>query len=62
MSEIILFQGDSITDCGRNREDKFNEACKLAPASYWLRDGVHPTPRGHWIIKNEWIKAFRGYK
>lgn len=43
-------------------QDKFNEACKLAPASYWLRDGVHPTPMGHWIIKNEWIKAFRGYK
>ena len=22
MSKLILFQGDSITDCGRNREDK----------------------------------------
>lgn len=21
MSKLILFQGDSITDCGRNRED-----------------------------------------
>lgn len=40
-------------------QDKFDEACKLAPISYWLRDGVHPTPMGHWIIKNEWMKAFK---
>lgn len=39
-------------------QDKLDEACKQAPASYWLRDGVHPTPMGHWIIKNEWMKAF----
>lgn len=40
-------------------QDKFNEACKQAPASYWLHDGVHPTPMGHWLIKNEWLHAFR---
>lgn len=40
-------------------QDKLVEACKQAPTSYWLRDGVHPTPMGHWIIKNEWMKAFR---
>lgn len=40
-------------------QDKFDEACKQAPASYWLGDGVHPTPMGHWVIKNEWIKAFQ---
>ncbi len=39
-------------------QDKFDEACKNAPANYWLRDGVHPTPFGHELIKNEWIKAF----
>lgn len=39
-------------------QDIFDDACKRAPASYWLRDGVHPTPMGHWLIKNEWIKAF----
>ena len=37
----------------------FDDACKQASASYWLGDGVHPTPMGHWLIKNEWIKAFR---
>ena len=41
-------------------QDIFDDACKQAPASYWLRDGVHPTPMGHWLIKNEWIKVFRG--
>ena len=40
-------------------QDKFDDACKWAQASYWLRDGVHPTPMGHWIIKNEWMKAFQ---
>ena len=39
-------------------QEKFDEACKQAPASYWLRDGVHPTPMGHWIIAQEWLKAF----
>lgn len=36
----------------------FDDACKRAPAVYWLRDGVHPTPMGHWLIKNAWLKAF----
>jgi len=40
-------------------QDKLDEACKQAPASYWLRDGVHPTPMGHWMIKNEWVNVFR---
>lgn len=40
-------------------QDKFDEACKCAQNSYWLRDGVHPTPMGHWLIKNEWMKAFQ---
>ena len=35
--------------------DKLSEK---EPASYWLRDGVHPTPNGHEYIKREWIKAF----
>lgn len=39
-------------------QDKFDEAAKLAPNTYWLRDGVHPTTVGHELIKNEWIKAF----
>lgn len=38
--------------------EKFDEAAKLAPNEYWLRDGVHPTPMGHELIKREWLKAF----
>ena len=40
-------------------QDVFDQVCNQAPASYWLRDGVHPTPMGHWLIKNEWMKAFK---
>ena len=39
--------------------NKFDEAEKLVNASYWLFDGVHPTPMGHEIIKREWIKKFK---
>lgn len=40
-------------------QDKFDDACKQARASYWLRDGVHPTAMGHWMIRNEWISTFQ---
>ncbi len=39
-------------------QHKFDEATKLADASYWLADGVHPTAIGHELIKREWLKAF----
>ena len=38
-----------------------DDACKQAPASYWLRDGVHPTAMGHCLIRKEWIKTFREF-
>ena len=43
-------------------QDKFNKACEKAPADYWLSDGVHPTAKGHELIKREWIKAFNEIK
>lgn len=36
----------------------FDEALTKAPADYWLKDGVHPTPAGHGLIAAEWLKAF----
>ncbi len=39
-------------------QEKFDQAEQLAPAQYWLGDGVHPTAMGHELIKREWIKAF----
>lgn len=40
-------------------QNKFDELTKICPCEYWLKDGVHPTPAGHEIIKREWIKALR---
>ncbi len=40
-------------------QDKFDEAEKLAGAEYWLADGVHPTPFGHQLIAEEWLKVFK---
>jgi lysophospholipase L1-like esterase len=37
-----------------------NAACERAEASYWLGDGVHPTPAGNELIANEWLKAVQG--
>lgn len=39
-------------------QNKFDEAVKLAPGDYWLRDGIHPTAAGHEIIKRQWLKGF----
>ncbi len=39
-------------------QEKFDQAEQLAPAEYWLIDGVHPSAMGHEIIKREWLKAF----
>lgn len=39
-------------------QEKFDEACKVAPSDYWLYDGVHPTIAGHEIIKCVWLEAF----
>ena len=35
----------------------FDEAMTKAPASYWTRDGVHPSTEGHGLIANELIKV-----
>ncbi len=39
-------------------QETFDSACKLAPASYWLGDGVHPTAAGHKLIADQWLKTF----
>ena len=39
-------------------QNGFDELAKKAENSYWLGDGVHPTPAGHQFIKNEWLKAY----
>jgi lysophospholipase L1-like esterase len=34
----------------------FLNAVKKAPPQYWAEDGVHPTPAGHALIAQSWIK------
>ncbi len=39
-------------------QEKFDAAAKAAPPAYWLYDGVHPTAKGHELIKRAWLDAF----
>jgi lysophospholipase L1-like esterase len=34
----------------------FDEAAKRVHPSWWLYDGVHPSPAGHRLIAKEWIE------
>ncbi|WP_423149656.1 SGNH/GDSL hydrolase family protein [Rubrolithibacter danxiaensis] len=36
-------------------QSAFNRALKLAPAEYWIWDGIHPMPAGHELMAREWI-------
>lgn len=38
--------------------DIFAEALKLAPASYWCPDGVHPSIAGAHLMAASWLEAF----
>jgi lysophospholipase L1-like esterase len=40
-------------------QEPFNNACKKAPADYWIWDGIHPMPAGHELIARLWIKEVR---
>ena len=40
-------------------QDGFDKLCESAPGSYWLGDGVHPTPKGHEFIKTKWLECFK---
>jgi lysophospholipase L1-like esterase len=37
-------------------QEMFDDLVKVAPASYWADDGVHPTPGGHQKMAEFWIK------
>lgn len=43
-------------------QEAFDEACQTAPAEYWLYDGVHPSPAGHQLIANQWLKTVSNSK
>ena len=37
-------------------DEIFHEACSLKTPEYWAPDGVHPSPEGHALIAESWIK------
>lgn len=39
----------------------FDEACARREPTYWLWDGVHPTPAGHYLIAAEWLRYAEGF-
>jgi len=38
-------------------QEPFTQACKKAPAKFWIWDGIHPMPAGHELIAQQWIKT-----
>jgi lysophospholipase L1-like esterase len=39
----------------------FDAACRRAPASYWIWDGVHPTYAGHGLMATEWMQTVNAF-
>jgi lysophospholipase L1-like esterase len=39
----------------------FDEACRRAPAEYWIWDGVHPIYSGHQLMADEWIRTVQEF-
>lgn len=37
----------------------FQEVSKLRPPEFWAVDGVHPTPAGHALMAQHWLKAVK---
>lgn len=45
-------------DCAHLRtQEVFNQAFTRAPEAFWSADGVHPTPAGHQLIADAWLKV-----
>ena len=40
-------------------QDKFDAACEKCEASYWLKDGVHPTAAGHELIARALLETMK---
>lgn len=43
-------------------QESFNDACSQADESYWIWDGVHPTPAGHELIARQWLDIVKNKK
>jgi lysophospholipase L1-like esterase len=39
----------------------YDDACKRAPADYWIWDGVHPTFSGQQLLADEWVRVINEF-
>ena len=37
----------------------FDQAAARSYPGDWTADGVHPTPAGHWLLAQEWLRCFK---
>ena len=37
----------------------FDQAAARSCSGDWTADGVHPTPAGHWLLAQEWVRCFK---
>jgi lysophospholipase L1-like esterase len=56
---IVLRLGEKHSLPMVRYQKMFDEACKRAPAEYWLFDGVHPFYAGHQLMADEWVRVVK---
>jgi lysophospholipase L1-like esterase len=57
--QIVRELADQFKTLFINLQQPFIEACRRAPAKYWIWDGVHPMPAGHELIAREWLSVVK---
>ena len=40
-------------------QEEFDRALKKLPPTHWTMDGVHPTPAGHRLIADAWMRIYQ---
>ena len=41
-------------------QNSFDKAAEQSNPELWLVDGIHPSPAGHELITNEWLRCYLG--
>lgn len=53
--EVVLKLAKEYDTCFVELQKPFIDKCKVAPAKYWIWDGIHPMPAGHELIAQQWL-------